>query len=372
MKKISFITALFLMISFLAVGYAQMTTNLQLFGKVEGEGQPYDVYISSCSPHASAGVSVTSCVSTVFSAEISSGGRATFVITVKNVSDKVYVYERLIEGAEINLEGVYNGTDVRCTVDGLVSLQELAPSSELTFALALDVPTGVTTDQFMLKFNFIEKTGIEILPDTPNPEKPTDPEASEEPTEPEAPVDPDASEEPTEKPTEPPQDTDLHGNFWGLVQALLSTNNNCLNDSSVIYDAIYESLTSNKRPESDAPILHCLVNSISGGTMTEVTENANALLTAELQFIFEADATNRDRLFLYMYYRSDCTEDAIGTDILVYKQVVSRGADGVWFADGTYIGHATVGYFYGGGKNGKDVLTVNPYSWRAGTLMSAE
>jgi hypothetical protein len=33
---------------------------------------------------------------------------------------------------------------------------------------------------------------------------------------------------------------------------------------------------------------------------------------------------------------------------------------------GTYIGRATVGYFYGGGKNGKDALTVNAYSRKAG------
>ena len=38
----------------------------------------------------------------------------------------------------------------------------------------------------------------------------------------------------------------------------------------------------------------------------------------------------------------------------------------MWFADGTYIGRATVGEFFGGGKNGKDVLTVNPYSWKSG------
>lgn len=60
------------------------------------------------------------------------------------------------------------------------------------------------------------------------------------------------------------------------------------------------------------------------------------------------------------------TEDAVGTEIMVYKQVVTRGSDGVWIKDGTYIGRATVGYFFGGGKNGKDALTVNAYSWKAG------
>lgn len=30
-----------------------------------------------------------------------------------------------------------------------------------------------------------------------------------------------------------------------------------------------------------------------------------------------------------------------------------------------------VGYFYGGGNNGKDVLTVNAYSWTATAVVTA-
>jgi hypothetical protein len=29
-------------------------------------------------------------------------------------------------------------------------------------------------------------------------------------------------------------------------------------------------------------------------------------------------------------------------------------------------GQAEVGYFFGGGNSGKDILTVNPYSWKYG------
>ena len=29
-------------------------------------------------------------------------------------------------------------------------------------------------------------------------------------------------------------------------------------------------------------------------------------------------------------------------------------------------GQAEVGYFFGGGNTGKDILTVNPYSWKYG------
>lgn len=60
-----------------------------------------------------------------------------------------------------------------------------------------------------------------------------------------------------------------------------------------------------------------------------------------------------------------------GDEIPVYMQIVSRGADGVWYADGTYIGVATVGNFFGGGNAGKDVKTINPYT-RKSSVTTAE
>lgn len=45
-----------------------------------------------------------------------------------------------------------------------------------------------------------------------------------------------------------------------------------------------------------------------------------------------------------------------------------KGGDGVWYADGTYVGHAVVGDYFGGGNSGKDVKTIDAYSWMAGDL----
>ena len=157
--------------------------------------------------------------------------------------------------------------------------------------------------------------------------------------------------------------------FLGLVEALLSQNTNCLNNNDTIYDSVIESLNSKKRPKDDAPILHCHVNSISGGTMTAVTQQANTKLTQNLHFIFEAapdPAYQSKRMILYMYYETDIDDAEEGQEIMVYKQIVSRGNDGVWFADGTYIGRAEVGEFFEGGNSGKDVWTINPYSWKYG------
>ena len=65
-----------------------------------------------------------------------------------------------------------------------------------------------------------------------------------------------------------------------------------------------------------------------------------------------------------MYYGDECKNAEDGDEIMVYQQIVTRGDDGVWYADGTYIGKATVGDFYGGGNAGKDVKTISPYTWK--------
>ena len=164
-------------------------------------------------------------------------------------------------------------------------------------------------------------------------------------------------------------DPNLKGDFAGLVTVVLNKEtNNGLNNSSVIYNAVKSAMDSNKRPNGHAPILHCTVNSISGGTMSDVAESANAKLTEELQFFFEGDPNDDNRLFLYMYYAKDCTADNVGNSIRVFKQVLVCDSDGAWKENGTYAGTATVGYFFGGGNNGKSVLTVDAYSWKAGDL----
>ena len=169
--------------------------------------------------------------------------------------------------------------------------------------------------------------------------------------------------------TESSEQEQLHSDFLGLVEALLSDSNNCLNDNDLIFDAVMESLTSKKRPKEDAPILHCSVNSVSGGTMSAIATYANANLTSNLHFIFEVDpdpAYQDSRMRLYMYYGDDCENAKTGDTIMVYQQIVSRGKDGIWYADGTYIGKATVGNYFGGGNSGKDVKTISPYTWTYG------
>ena len=254
-------------------------------------------------------------------------------------------------------------------VSGITPLQdELEPGQSITFTLILSNTKSVTTDNFYLKFNFIEKTGTEILPGG-DPQEPVLPN----PTDPTDPTDPPDPPEPTDPSTPPTQPTEPGGyadKFLGLVQALLSHESDCLNDNDLILDAVLESLTSKKRPKEDAPILHCSVNSVSGGTMSAIAEYANAKIADDnIDFIFEAvddPELKETRLILYMYYGYECVQGSIGQNIMVYKQIFTRGSDDIWFADGTYIGQAEVGYFFGGGNAGKDILTVNPYSWKYG------
>lgn len=364
-----------------SIGYAAVTDILSIIGSAYAEGEFFDVYISDISPEAIGGVTITKYFGTTMHSAVTAGGAPTFSITVVNQSNTTYVYERVIDGAEANVEGIYNGTDIAYAVSGITPLQdELMPGDSITFNLKLTNSKGITTDNFYLKFNFIEKTGTEILPGGDlDPSEPTVPPTEPE-TEPTVPsTDPSAPTDPTEPsvpPTEPPETIEptepdgYHDKFLGLVEALLSDTNNALNDNDLILDAVLESLTSKKRPEEDAPILHCDVNSISGGTMSAIAEYANAKIADDnIDFIFEAvDDPNlkETRLVLYMYYGNDCTEANIGKEIMVYRQIFTRGSNGVWFADGTYIGRATVGNYFGGGNSGKDVLTISPYSWKYG------
>ena len=570
---------------------------------------------------------------TVMFASVNGSGTATFKIDVINVSDKIYIFDRVIDGAELKLEGVYSGTDITWTLSGISQFDEIAPNGgTLSFNVTITVPRGVTADNYILKFNFVEKTGTEILPGNdeyevtfrynngnpdetirvhaddfiPRPDTPgkdgyafvgwyTDAECTQAwnfeidrvkgqmtlyagwekllpttyiitfkpnngasnyvvlatagelippqntpvmegytfigwytddactipwnfdtdkvnssmvlyggwevyvpPVPPDCDItfkpnngDPDTTivvltgefiprpatpikegytfigwytdedctiawnfdvnkvedhttlyggwekvaeivkhtitfkpnngaqdivtaveegkliprpELPTrdgytfigwytdagctsgwnfdtdipsssmvlyggwEKVQTPTQGDQYHNDFMGLVEALLSNSNNCLNDNDLIFDSVMESLTSKKRPKEDAPILHCSVNSVSGGTMSAIATFANSKLTQNLHFIFEVDpdpAYQDKRMRLYMYYGTDIEAANDGDEIMVYLQIVSRDSKGVWYADGTYIGEATVGDFFGGGNSGKDVKTISPYTWHS-------
>ena len=621
--------------SFLCIGYATLSDMLSISGNVTVEGPKYDVYITQVAPQSSAGVTVNNTAGTVMFMRVNSSGTARFTIDFVNVSDKTYIYERVIDGVETNIEGVYSGTDIKYSVSAVSSFDEIAPNGgTLRFNVEINVPSGVTAEVYVLKFNFIEKTGMEILPgqdersitfkynngtpDTtiklhdnefvPRPTTPirsgytfmgwytdegytnawnfeadvvngdmylyakweklpteyivtfvpnngesdyvvlatantlldlpitpvrdgyvfigwykdstlTDPwnfdtdkvnskitlyagwEIYAPPTPPYLDITfvPNNGQEDTvitvltgdfiprpdtpvregyrfigwyideecttawnfeasrpewhmtlyggweeiiyytvtfklnnnmpdvtviieqgelvpviDIPTKPEYtfigwyvdeactsawnididrptsdmtfyawwqknavipDNEYHSDFMGLVEALLSQASNCLNQSDAIHNAVMNSLRNNKRPKDDPPIVHCLTKSVSGGNMANIASSANSILgkNNDYYFVFEADsdpAYQENRMYLYMYYGSECAAAATGDRILVYKQIVIRGSDGVWYADGTYKGYATVANIYDGGNSGKDVKTVNPYTWMAGELPS--
>ena len=346
----------------LSIGYAALADTLLISGSVEAKQEElYDVYIYDVTPKTSGGVTVANYTATMLSLQITSSQSAELSVTVANRSDKTYVFERVIDGAEVDIDGIYNGTDITYALDGLKSLDELKGGERITFKLTVNNPRGIKTDNFYLKFNFIEKTGSEILPGDPVTPSTTGAETTPTPD-----PDPDVTDTPT---TEAPGGDVIYGDFRGLVQALLDPKTpDGLNNSNVIYNAMKNVLSNNKnRDEDDAYILHCLVSSISGGNMSSVAQEVNKNLTSELQFILEADTEDPNRLYLYMYYASDCTtRTPNGTVILTYKQILTRTSEGKWIEDGTYVGRATVGDYHGGGNNGKDVHTVSPYTWKAG------
>ena len=538
MKKILAWMLMVFSFVFVSIGYAQVTDELTLMGSADVTGSSFDVYISSMTPLETSSMRIKEYIGTTFSASVNSSGSSVITVKVRNQSEKIYVFERVIDGAEMDIEGVYNGDDITYTLDGLVFLQELAPGEEITFTTTITVPKNVTTDYYMLRYNFIEKTDTGVLPGNPDPiyytvtfsgadvpaQTVLQNTTATEPPEPQrdgyvfagwnlgdehyhfdTPVTSDITLEavwvedapdavyytvtfsgadvPAQtvlagtKVTRPPDPTRLHygfvawylgddiydfdlpvtsditleavwvyanpevyytvtfsgadvpsqivlkgtlatkpptptrngyvfdgwylGNnlytftdgvmsditlvakwsvaeeefyddFYGLVQALLSTKTNCLNDpnSNLIFEAVENAYYNKKRGDA-VPILHCLTSSIKGGNMTSVTNTANSNLRSTVYFYLEAEiledeTVNPNRMFLYMYYADSCTRNDIGKTILVCKQVLSRDENGIWYADGTYMGKSVVGYHYAGGQNGKEELTVLPLEWTWG------
>lgn len=151
--------SLSLMCLFACVGYAALTNNLSISGDASLDPpEPEDVYITDVTPSSSAGVEVTGYYGTVFTAKISEAGTATFTISVINISDRIYLYDRVIDGAEVDLDGVYNGTEITYKVTGIAQSDEVACyGGTRSFQLEINVPEEVTTDNYFLKFNFVEK-----------------------------------------------------------------------------------------------------------------------------------------------------------------------------------------------------------------------
>lgn len=151
---------------FLGIGYATLSTTLSVEGITKAE-PPKQVYISSIEPPASAGVSIVGTSGTTMRARVTGGGKATFSVTVINPTTDIYVFERVIDGAETGVEGVYNGTAITYSTSGITPLITELPAGggKVTFDVSITVPTGVTAEQYVLLFNFLPKGSIEILPD---------------------------------------------------------------------------------------------------------------------------------------------------------------------------------------------------------------
>lgn len=147
---------------FTSIGYAEVSDGLSFFGTAEIPKPWYDLYISDITPDTSGGVDVTGYYSTYMSAEVGNSQAATFTVTVVNQSDKIYCYERIIEGEELGLDGVYTGDSIRPSVSGITFLQEVEPGGSVTFTLTMTNADNDQTDNYYLKFNFVEKTSSNI------------------------------------------------------------------------------------------------------------------------------------------------------------------------------------------------------------------
>ena len=498
-KKVLCLIPFFFVCLFLSVGYAVISKGIKLIGTIDSvpPTPEYDVFISNVDKVSGSNVFIQSYTSTILFTSVSNNGSTTFSVTVKNISEKDYVYMGVIEGKDVGVDGVYVGNDITYTVVGLNQLQQLDKiNGELTFTVIITAKNNVITDNFLLKFNFVEKTGSEILPggdsedETPvelavpvvtinelgiaswitvanatgykykinggselnttklsiqlspndyievksvgDGTKYLDSEyclpvkysiVVEPEPEPEliklstpnvtidnttgvaswaainnavsyayvidngAPISTNSlsvkliynqsikvmaigdginysnSDYSTPKKLSKPV---FDSDFLGLSQVLLSNQSDCLNSSSdIIYGGVRGSI--GNAPNGQTPALHCEVTSISGGTMSKITLQANQNLTQEVQYIIEPDLENPNKMYLYMYYKTDCTEQKKGTYILVYKQIIVRDTENSdWYEDGTYIGKAMVGNYYGGGKNGKSILTIGIKTWSYG------
>ena len=360
----------------LAVGYAGLSSNLSLFGSVSAERETYDVYIVNVTPNQSSTVKVTDYFSTVMMSSASGGGTATFSVTVKNSSDKTYVYERIVTGAETGQDEIYSGEGITYSVSGIAFLTELAPNEAITFEVTMRVASGVYEDSVYTYFKFIEKTGEEILPDgeetdEPETERPVEPPESETDAA-DSEIETETQKE-TETETQKETETEhFHSDMLGLAEALRSSAENCLNDSDVIWNAVQTSITKH-RPKDMPAMVHCLVQSISGGNMVNITTSANDKLTSgnTVHFVIAADESDPNRLFLYMYYEDECHDGVIDQEITTYLQVITRAdEDSKWEENGTYKGKATVAEMWGGGNKNDYRTTIDPRTWVAVAIVS--
>ena len=165
LKSIAICAGLLVMCLFLAVGYAAVTDTLSIGGSANAKPSLPDVYITNVTPNSDGGVTVYNTQGTALFARVNGSGSATFSVDFVNISDKIYVFERVIDGAEIGIDGVYSGDDIKYEISGIKFLDEISPDGGTrSLTVTITVPKNVTAENYILKFNFVEKTGTEILP----------------------------------------------------------------------------------------------------------------------------------------------------------------------------------------------------------------
>ena len=81
----------------ISIGYAAITDTFFITGTADLTPPAYDVYILDITPQTSGGTSINTYFSTVMSAKTVSAGTSSFTVTLQNRSDKVYVFERVID-----------------------------------------------------------------------------------------------------------------------------------------------------------------------------------------------------------------------------------------------------------------------------------
>lgn len=154
----------------ISVGYANVSDRLFVNGSayVSRYDLP-DLYITEITPKESAGITVNDTSGTVMFASVTGAGKATFTVNLINVSETVYLFDRVIDGSETNFEGAYSGTEITYELSGISHLDEIMPNSgTLSFDITITVPEGITADYYILDFHFVDKYGIpgsEYFPD---------------------------------------------------------------------------------------------------------------------------------------------------------------------------------------------------------------
>ncbi len=373
-KKAPLVLLCLSMALFISVGYAAVSGNLSILGSVSAEATDYPVYITRVSPKQIGNVTVNQYFSTIMIASTTGAGQAVFTVTVKNNTDKTYVFERIVTGAEVAGDKVYNGDGITYSLSGIGFLTEIEPGESLEFTVTMNVASGVVEENVYTYFKFIEKTHEDILPDGESTEATQAP--TESPTE--SPTEaPGEVVTQTEKETEQETETDdghMHSDMLGLAEALRSDAKKCLNADNTIWSAVQKSITDSNRPDGAPAMVYCDSNKYGGMNLINITQSANSLLASgnSVFFVILADEENPNRLFLYMYYEDVCDDAGQGQQIETYLQVIVRSdEDSDWEENGTYKGMATVDRMWIGIKN-EYAITIDPRTWYATSVVSTE